>query len=192
MSAQHAAPGVPPLRPAQQPTGPGAIGFVGPVLAVLTIALGAALLWDALAVAGVLPGDGWVVPALDALNGQAKTGWALAAGIAAALVGLWLVVVSLRRRRRKSLWLRRAVGVGIRPRDVARLARVAADDVDGVLEAKVTAGRRNVNVDVRTTGDPHTGERVREVVMTRLAPLAKPPKVVVKAHGAYPATEAPT
>ncbi|WP_066582728.1 DUF6286 domain-containing protein [Cellulomonas timonensis] len=191
MSGQHTAPGVPPLRPARQSTGSGAIGFVGPVLAVLTIALGVALLWDALAIAGVLPGNGWVVTVLDALDGQAKTGWALAAGIVAALVGLWLIVVSLRRRRRKALWLRRAVGVGIRPRDVARLARVAADDVDGVLEAKATGGRRNVSIDVRTTGDPHTSERVREVVMTRLAPLAKPPKVFVKAHGVPPATEAP-
>lgn len=191
MSGQHAAPGAAPLRPARETTGSGVIGFVGPVLAVLTIALGVALLWDALAVAGVLPGDGWIVPVLEALDGQARTGWALAAGIVAAVVGLWLIVISLRRRRRKSLWLRRAIGVGIRPRDVARLARVAADDVDGVLEAKATAGRRNVNVDVRTTGDPNTGERVREVVMTRLAPLAKPPKVFVKAHGAPPATEAP-
>ena len=182
MSAQHAAPAPQPLRPARPPTGSGVIGFVGPVLAVLTIALGLVLVRDALASAGVLPGEGWVVTVLDAMNGQARTGWALAGGIVAALIGLWLIVISLRRRRRKSLWLRKAAGVGIRPRDVARLARVAADDVDGVLEAKATAGRRNVNVDVRTTGDPHTRDRVHEVVAARLAPLAKPPKVSVKAR----------
>ncbi|MCC2310002.1 DUF6286 domain-containing protein [Cellulomonas chengniuliangii] len=182
MSAQHAAPAAQPLRPARAPTGSGAIGFVGPVLAVLTIALGLVLVRDALAVAGVISGDGWVVTVLDAMNGQTRTGWALAGGIVAALLGLWLIVVALRRRRRKALWLRKAAGVGIRPRDVARLARVAADDVDGVLDAKVTAGRRNVNVDVRTTGDPYTRDRVREVVTARLAALAKPPKVSVRAR----------
>jgi Family of unknown function (DUF6286) len=182
MSAQHAAPTAQPLRPARAPTGAGVIGFVGPVLAVLTIALGLVLVRDALASAGVLPGDGWVLTVLAAMNGQTRTGWALAAGIVAALVGLWLIVIALRRRRRKALWLRKAAGVGIRPRDVARLARVAADDVDGVLDAKVTAGRRNVNVDVRTTGDPHTRDRVRDVVTARLAALAKPPKVSVRAR----------
>jgi len=158
------------------------IGFVGPVLAVLTIALGLVLVRDALASAGVLPSDGWVLTVLAAMNGQTRTGWALAGGIVAALVGLWLIVIALRRRRRKALWLRKAAGVGIRPRDVARLARVAADDVDGVLDAKATAGLRNVNVDVRTTGDPYTRDRVREVVTARLAALAKPPKVSVRAR----------
>ena len=182
MSAQHAAPSAQPLRPARAPTGSGVIGFVGPVLAVLTIALGLVLVRDALASAGVLPSDGWVLTVLAAMNGQTRTGWALAGGIVAALVGLWLIVIALRRRRRKALWLRKAAGVGIRPRDVARLARVAADDVDGVLDAKATAGLRNVNVDVRTTGDPYTRDRVREVVTARLAALAKPPKVSVRAR----------
>lgn len=195
MSAQHAAPGPTPLRPARELTGSGAIGVVGVVLAVLTVALGVALVRDALVAAGALSGSTWYSKAVDALDGLKPTTGVLVGGIVLALVGLWLVVVSLRRRRRKTLQLRSAAGVGLRPKALARLAKVAASDVDGVLEARAGASRSAVDVEILTTGDRHTALRVHEVVVARFAPLTRPPRVNVKARASHaheaPAHEAP-
>ncbi|MFI2754562.1 DUF6286 domain-containing protein [Cellulomonas sp. P22] len=185
MSAQHLAPGSTPLRPARELTGSGVIGVVGVVLAVLTVALGVALVRDALVAAGVLSGTTWYSSAVDALDGLEPTTGVLIAGIVLALVGLWLVVVAFRRRRRKTLQLQSAAGVGLRPKALARLAKAAAADVDGVLEARAGASRSTVDVEILTTGDRNTALRVRDVVAARLAPLKRPPRVNVRARASH-------
>ncbi|MGL5930994.1 MAG: DUF6286 domain-containing protein, partial [Dermatophilaceae bacterium] len=70
-------------------------------------------------------------------------------------------------------------GVFLRPKDVARLARATAGDVDGVVDVSASATRRAVTLRVGTTGDDGVAARVEDAVSGRLAALAKAPRVRV-------------
>jgi len=168
-----------PMRAATQKTGSGAIGVVGPVLAVLLLALGALLLRDALVAASALSGRQWLPAAAAGLQGFAPARWLIPAGIVLALIGLWLIVTALRPRSRKTVPLTSQTGVFLHTRDVARLASGAAADVDGVLEASSTATRKKVSVVAHATADTGLRESVTAAVTERLAPLQSPPRVSV-------------
>jgi len=151
---------------------------VGPVLAVLLVALGALLVREALVAGGVVGGSAWLPPAADALDGTAPGAAAVVAGVVAALVGLWLVVVALRRRTRRTLAVGTSSYLGVR--DVARLAAGAARDVDGVLDASADATRRRVVVRGRATSRDGVEEPVRAAVAHQLSALTTPPTIVVR------------
>ena len=168
-----------PMRAATQKSGSGPVGVLGPVLAVLLLALGALLLRDALVAAGAFAGSPWLPAAADALEGFAPVTWLIPAGIVVALIGLWLLVTALRPRSRKTLPLTSQTGVFLHTRDVARLASGAAGDVDGVLDASSTATRKKVFVAVHATADAGLRESVTAAVTERLAPLQSPPRVDV-------------
>lgn len=165
-------------RGAPAPTGAGPVGAVGPVLAVLLVALGALLVREALVDGGAVGGSPWLPPAGAALDGTTPGAAAIAVGVVAALVGLWLVVVALRRRTRRTL----AVGTSsyLSVRDVARLAAGAARDVDGVLDASAEATRRRVVVRGRATSREGVEEPVRAAVAHQLSALTTPPAIVVR------------
>ncbi|NIZ92444.1 DUF6286 domain-containing protein [Kineococcus rubinsiae] len=165
-------------RRAAPPTGSGPVGVVGPVLAVLLVALGALLVREALVTGGVVGGSTWLPPAAGALDGTAPGGAAIAVGVVAALLGLWLVVVALRRRTRRTL----AVGAMsyLSARDVARLAAGAARDVDGVLDVSAEATRKRVLVRGRATSRDGVEEPVRAAVAHQLSALTTPPAIVVR------------
>lgn len=169
----------PAMRAARQQTGSGRIGAVGPVLAILLTAVGVVLLQDALSTVDNVPGRSWLAALIEGLNGFTAEWWLLPAGVAAALIGVWLIVTALRPRSRKTLAVTSATGVFLRTRDIARLASAAADDVDGVLSASSVANRRTVTVTVEseTAG---IAEQVQEAVGQRLAALATPPAVKVR------------
>ena len=68
----------PPARPvhdgpampaARQKSGAGRVGFVGPVMAVLLVAIGAVLLHDAIARADSRPGRTWIAAIVAGLDG---------------------------------------------------------------------------------------------------------------------------
>ncbi|WP_432497589.1 DUF6286 domain-containing protein [Kineococcus gypseus] len=168
-----------PLRPAASPTGSGPVAVVGPVLALLTGALGAVLVRDAV-VAARGTGTAWLGTATDALVGARPAGWLVPAGLVVALLGLWLVVTALRRRTRDSLPLGGRAGAHLRTRDVARLATGAAEGVDGVLDASSTATRRRVRVSVTTTGAAGTADAVSAAVAGALSAVTRPPRVLVR------------
>ena len=165
-------------RGAPAPTGAGPVGAVGPVLAVLLVALGALLVREALVDGGAVGGSPWLPPAGAALDRTTPGAAAIAVGVVAALVGLWLVVVALRRRTRRTL----AVGTSsyLSVRDVARLAAGAARDVDGVLDASAEATRRRVVVRGRATSREGVEEPVRAAVAHQLSALTTPPAIVVR------------
>ena len=165
---------------ARQKTGSGRIGVVGPVLAVLLAALGVLLIRDALIAFDVLPGAALLPATLDRLNGWTAEWWMVPAGVAAALLGLWLVVTALRPRSRKTVPVTSATGVFLRTRDIARLASDAAEEVDGVVSATSTASRRAVTVVVRSTATAGIVEGVTDAVTRRLSTLETPPHVKVR------------
>lgn len=167
------------MRAARQQTGAGRIGVVGPILAILLTAIGVVLLHDAISEADTRPGRSWLAALADGLNGFEAEWWLIPSGVAAALIGLWLIITALRPRSRKTLAVTSATGVFLHTRDIARLASAAADDVDGVLSAHSVVGRRAVTVTVEseTAG---VADRVQEAVAQRLAALAEPVKIKVR------------
>jgi hypothetical protein len=171
------------MRAAQVPTGPGAATGVGVLLALLLTAAGVVAVHDALIYAHLLHGRAWLSTAAKTLDGVRPASWMVPAGAALILLGLWLVVTALRPRPRKATALTATTGVFLRPKDVARLAETAVDDVSGVLHSRVSANRRVVDVHVTGTGDPNLPDRVHAAVVDRLAPLQTPPKVRVRTQG---------
>jgi len=172
------------LQPAKLPTGPGTIGWLGPVLALLLVGVGVLVGQDAWV---RLRGGSttWLGSATSALDGLAPSAAVAAVGVVVALVGLWSVVAALRPRTRDALPLGGTSGAHLRTADVARLASAAADQVDGVLRTRSSAGRRSVTVDVTTTaarGGAADGvaDRVRTSVEHALRALESPPRIKVR------------
>jgi hypothetical protein len=168
---------------ARQHTGAGRVGAVGPFLALALIAAGVVLLHDAVWRADGKPGRSWLLAFAHGLDGFTPQWWLIPAGLAAALIGVWLIIAALRPRSRKTLAVTSATGVFLRTRDIARLASAAADDVDGVLTAHCVAGRRTVTATVSLTADSTDGllvQQVQEAIARRLAALAAPPTVKIR------------
>lgn len=180
MTDSDPAPGRPVMPGARPKTGSGRIGLLGPILAVLLAALGVILIRDALIGLDVLGGPAWLTAALDGVGGSTAEWWMVPAGVAVALLGVWMVVTALRPRSRKTVPVTSATGVFLRTRDVARLASDAAGEVDGVLSAASTASRRAVIVTVRSTATAGIAGEVGDAVRRRLAPLETPPQVRVR------------
>lgn len=172
-----------PMPAASLPTRSGAVGIVGPILAVLLIAAGVALLRDALVGYGLIPGQLWVPAGLRAVDGVAPGTAFLVGGIVAALLGLWLIYIALRRRVRSRATLRSRTGVYLGAGDVARLASAAAGEVGGVMAASSTATRRAVTTTVRTTGGAGVDQAVLDAVHERLDVLDPVPRVRVLVRG---------
>lgn len=170
---------------AKTPLGPGVVTVVGLALAVLVVALGVVGVHDALVAAGAVNGTPWIDAAVQPLSGLTPAAWLVPVGIALTLLGLWLLLTALRPRPRRAIALQASTGVFLRNRDVATLARNAAQDVDGVTSAKVTANPRKVVVAATTTTTEDVEPSVTEAVATRLGALAKMPaiRVHVKAEG---------
>lgn len=171
-----------PMQAATQKSGSGAIGVIGPILAVLLIAFGLLLLRDALVAAGAFGGNQWLPAATTGLREFSPAWWLIPAGIVVALIGLWLIVTALRPRSRRTLPLTSRTGVFLHTRDIARLASGAAHDVDGVLDVSSAATRRKVSVSVRATSAPGVRDAVTAAVTQRLSALQSPPRVAVRVH----------
>lgn len=154
------------------------------VLALLLVAAGVVGIRDALVAAGVLDGSSFTAAAARSVDGAESRTWMVPVGVALVLLGLWLVLRSLRPRRRTEIEVRSDVAVWLRPADVARLATFAAEDVSGVVKASSTATRRKVTVTVESTStDPaQVSDAVRAEVETRLGQLASAPTVNVRSR----------
>jgi Family of unknown function (DUF6286) len=170
------------FAPAPAATRAGRVGWVGVVLSVLVIALGALVIRDALVLGGQIDGDTWLVPVVDGVDGTTPSTVISVVGGVVALIGLWLVFIALGRRVRTRLPLD-VPGVSIGIADLARLASTTADDVPYVLSAHSTAHRRSVSVTVTSLEGDDVSEAVRSAVAARLARLATPVTVhVVNRH----------
>ncbi len=179
-SRERATPAQEPLKAAKTPVGPGAITFVGALLSLLVIVMGAAGLQTAASAAGISTSQPWLTRLLEGSDGLRPLGWMLPVGALLVLVGLWLLVAALRPRPRTAVALKAQTGVFLRPRDMARLAEHAADDLDGVAAVHARSTRNKVTVRVESTGDPGVAEGVRSAVTEQLATLKKAPRVAVQ------------
>lgn len=175
------APAREPLRGAPERTGSGLVPVVGVLLSLCLLALSVALVQHALVALGAIGGPAWPEVLVEGVRGTAPATWMAPVGVALALLGLWLLLrVALGRRTRHEIRLRSSTAVTTEPRDVARLASIAAREVDGVLGATSTADRRRVVVRVATTGDAQVSSAVEQAVSQRLAVLERTPAVRVR------------
>ena len=168
-----------PLAAAKAPIGPGAISFVGLLLGAVVVALGLVALHDAAAAAGWLSGGSWIEALVDRLDGMGPGSWLVPVGVVLVFLGLWLLLTALRPRPRKAVAVSAQTGVFLRPRDIAKLARDAADGVDGVTSAKASASLSKVVVSVDALSKDGISEQVSQAVNRRLEALVRPPAVRV-------------
>ena len=174
-----------PLPAGKTPVGPGIITAVGLTLAVVVVALGVVGVHDALVAAGAAGGAPWIDSAVQPFDEVTPAVWLVPVSLCLVLLGTWLLLTAVRPRPRTAIALRSQTGVFLRPRDVAKLARNAAQEVDGVTSARVSAGPRKVTVAVQATTTEDVRTKVSQAVATRLGALATAPtvRVTVKTEG---------
>jgi hypothetical protein len=152
---------------ARRPVARPAAGVVGVLVALVLIVVGAVGVAEMLRAVGLLRGEvirpgwfGWTA-VLE------PTSWLRTAGIAAVVVGLLLLVIVVKPRRRTHLAVQGPdTMVWIAAADAARLAAESATALDSVTAASVTAKHRRLDATITTFGDP---ERVRDEVRTSIA-----------------------
>lgn len=169
-----------PLPAAKTPVGPGAITYVGVLLALIVLILGAACLQTAAAATGLTTSGPWLSRAVGGVQGLRPLSWAVPVAAVLLLLGLWLVIIGLRPRPQSAVAVTARTGVFLRPRDLAQLAHEAADEIDGVTAVHATASRRKVSLTVQSTGGAPVAEAVKQAVTLRLAPLTKRVRVNVR------------
>ncbi|WPF66469.1 MULTISPECIES: DUF6286 domain-containing protein [unclassified Corynebacterium] len=114
----------------------------------------------------------WVLPLLDSLSQGTFQDWMIPASIVAVIVGLFLVLVALKPRRRDYLPLESQVSLWARPVDLARNTTATAKRVPGITAASTQVRRGTVRLHATaTTGDSTVEQRVHDDVHRNLDPL---------------------
>ena len=171
-----------PLRAAPVPVAAAAASKVAVVLSILLAALGVVAVRDAVVGLGWASGSQWLPVAADAVDGFAPADWVTVAGVAVVLIGLLLVVLALKPRRRTAVAVTAQTPMYLTVDGIAALAGAAARDVAGVVDARATSSRRRVVVRCRVTGDDSGALRagITDAVTRSLSALQSPPRVVVR------------
>lgn len=175
-----------PPREARTPVAALAAAPVGILLALVAIGIGAVLIQDALSHTGVV-NRSWLVFAVTSATGTGPRLWMVPVGVVLALVGLWLIFVGVKPRRRTGIGIQADSNtpIWLRPTDVARLAADTARRTPGVRDASASATSRAVRVKVSSTSTSppgSIGEQVGAAVTDRFAVLVSQPRVSVQAH----------
>lgn len=168
--------------PGRPPVAAPAAGYVGALIALLMLAIGAVALRDAAVHFGWLRGTAWTDTAVSGLDGLAYQPWMLFAGIVAIVIGLWCVSAALRPRRRTALAAPAKTSVWIGKADLARLASAAATSVPGVLDSRASASLRTVKVTADVTGsDPAMKAAITTAVTETIGGFTKTtPRIKVR------------
>lgn len=173
---------VPSLATAKAPLGTGVQPILGMLWALGLIGLGGVGVRDALVYAGAIDGKPWLEQLAGHLNDREPHDWMIPAGVAVAMVGLFLIVVALRPRPRKGIALTAHTGVYLSSGSVQRVSKSVASQVDGVDTTSVSASRRSVKITATTFSDSPEATRaeIERVVTDRLSALEQPPVVRVR------------
>ncbi|GAA5022384.1 DUF6286 domain-containing protein [Streptomyces siamensis] len=160
------------------------------VVAVVTLCVSGALLYDVIAVRAGQPVGAWRTRlAHELATRPVDDPWLLTGGVVAAVLGLWLLVLALTPGMRRLLPLRTPegcaeMGAWLDRRGAELLLRDAALRVPGVSRARVRVGRHRVSAraDVRFR-DPETvrGELAQALhEQCRQLALAHTPRLAVR------------
>ncbi len=135
---------------------------IGGFVALLLIAAGVVGIHDLVAELGWVEDGAWIAAALSEVDGTRVARWVVAAAVASFIVGLALLLVALKPRRRThlagtddviDLWVSRSA--------LAALAVDSAERTPWVALASARTRSRRIDVEVRTADDE---ERVRQAV----------------------------
>lgn len=170
------------VRAAPVPVAAAAASKVAVVLAIVLAALGVVAVRDAVVGLGWASGSTWLPVAADAVDGFAPVDWLTIAGVAVVLIGLLLVVLALKPRRRTAVAVSAQTPMYLTVDGIAALAGAAARDIAGVVDARASSSRRRVIVRCRVTRDDSGAMRatIAEAVTRNLSTLQNPPRVVVR------------
>ncbi|MEV6413643.1 DUF6286 domain-containing protein [Kribbella sp. NPDC051718] len=164
-------------NPAKKPVAAPAAATVGIIAAVGVTAIGAVGIRDALVSTGTITGTSWLEWLFSKAEVLKPVDWMIPAGIAAMLIGLWILIAALKPRKSTHLAVGDA-GIWIRNRDAARLANNTATTIDSVITADTKAKGRKLNVIATATGDV---SRVRDdltaAISQRLQTITPLPRV---------------
>ncbi|GAB3838853.1 DUF6286 domain-containing protein [Kribbella italica] len=149
---------------AKKPTAAPAAATVGIVTALAVTAIGAVAVRDTLVSTGTINGAPWIEWLLGKAEVLKPVDWMIPAGIAALLIGVWVLIAAVKPRKATHLSVGDA-GVWIRSRDAARLATNTAAGVDSVTAAGTRAKGRRLRVTATATGDV---ARVRDDLTTAI------------------------
>ena len=170
------------LADAKHPVAISAATWSGIVVSLL--ALGAAVLavQNAVVHAGWVGAPSWVGEIASTVDGLTAEWWLIIPGAVAALVGLWLLVLAFKPRRRTSVRSTGQTPLFVRPLDLARWSSDTAGALPVVIEALSTATRKRVTVRVSTAESDRENVRaqVADAVEKRLSPLGVEVAVAVK------------
>ncbi|MCX8561953.1 DUF6286 domain-containing protein [Mycolicibacterium mucogenicum] len=169
--------------PGRSPVAAATARYVAVALALVVMFGGVVSLREAGVELGWVAGTPWIGTAITALNGLRSQWWMVPAGAVALLLGLWLVVVAVRPRRKTVVAVDAAGSVWMRPRDVARLASHAASCVPGVEVLNSAATRRKVTMYVGITGaesDTAAKGAIAAAVGSATETLVPTPRIVVR------------
>lgn len=169
--------------PGRSPVAAATARYVAVALALVVMLGGVVSLREAGIELGWVDGTPWIGAAITALNGLRSQWWMVPAGAVALILGLWLVVVAVRPRRKTVVAVDAAGSVWMRPRDVARLASHAASCVPGVEVLNSAATRRKVTMYVGITGiesDAAAKGSIAAAVGSATEILIPTPKIVVR------------
>ncbi|MDU0478678.1 DUF6286 domain-containing protein [Staphylococcus chromogenes] len=125
--------------------------------------------------------ESWLEPIFQVIGRARYQAWMFPAGIAAALVGIWLMIMAVFPRRQTHRGIISAANLWIRPMDIARHCTATAEKIPGVNRASTFATTRLVTVTV--TGDPQDtdlAERVQTALSPITAALVDAPRLVVR------------
>lgn len=115
------------------------------LLWTLALLAGAAvLIRDALVMWNAVPGEPWTATALDYLDGLGPQSWMVPAGIAAAVLGVLMILASLKWRGRRYRPSGIADDVWIHRRDRAKLAASSTESSTGTTSADADSGTPTV------------------------------------------------
>ncbi len=131
---------------------PGAM-IVGVFLGLALIGLAAVTMRDLLIHVGWIGSDEWLAAAAQWIQNLSWSAWMWPAAVVSVVVGLWLLVLAVRPRRRTHIGVADFDVVWTRPGDVARRVSAAVSSLPGVEHATTVVGRRKVKVAVITDSD---------------------------------------
>ncbi|ANY24086.1 DUF6286 domain-containing protein [Gordonia terrae] len=158
---------------------PGA-AIAGAALGLAFIALGAVAVRDIAVNANWLDGRAWSVTAAEWIADLQWQNWMWPAAVGAILLGLILVWIAIKPRRRTHLELAGGDGMWTRPGDVARRCSAAVSDLPGVLDADTVVTRRKMTCTVGVRTQVADRALIETTADSVAADLQSPPRVVVR------------
>lgn len=142
---------------------PGA-AIVGLFAGIALIGLAVVAVRDPLVYLGWLDGAGWLHSAAQWLADIEWWEWMWPAAIALVVVGLWMLWVAVKPRRRTHISLVGYEVLWTRRGDVARRCSAVVGDLPGVENATTVVGRRRAKVTVTTHGNTVDRAEIARVV----------------------------